>query len=252
MKSKIKIMKSRQEVTDEEIHRYMDFDNLLLRKDKYMARQKNIRLLRNTGIALTGLTVLIMLTVFVLDNDSAKTFVDQKIVNDRAAPPSSPPQITNNDSTSEADQTASATTEEKTGKGKTSPVIPPTSDSPIEKNEKTDTLAHPDAVEAVYKQAEPVNGYPDLYGYFDRELTYPEEAMGDSIQGVVTIVFSINTSGKTENIQIENSLGKAFDQEVLRVVGMMPPWNAASYNGKPVKSKVSLPLTFQLKKLNTQ
>jgi periplasmic protein TonB len=96
-----------------------------------------------------------------------------------------------------------------------------------------------------------VNGYPDLYAYFDRELIYPPAATRDSTQGIVTVLFSINAQGKADDIRIENSLGKEFDDEVFRVIRNMPLWKPAYYNGKIVKSKVSLPLTFKLTKVSS-
>jgi hypothetical protein len=38
---------------------------------------------------------------------------------------------------------------------------------------------------------------------------------------------------------------------VFRVIRNMPAWRPAYYNGKVVKSKVSLPLTFSLKKVSS-
>ncbi len=108
------------------------------------------------------------------------------------------------------------------------------------------------AVNLVYVQAAPVNGYPDLYEYFHRELKYPQEAIKDSIRGEVIAVFTINTQGLPESIVIENSLGPLFDKEVVRLVTNMPPWKPATYNAKPMASKMSLPLTFQIKKIPSQ
>jgi TonB family protein len=116
-----------------------------------------------------------------------------------------------------------------------------TSAQPNEASEKVN--------EGVYIQAEPVNGYPDLYAYFDRELTYPKEAMKDSVAGIVTVKFTVDKEGRARNVLIENSLGILFDQEVNRIVHEMPAWKPATYNGSPVTSKISIPLTFQLQKI---
>jgi TonB family protein len=104
----------------------------------------------------------------------------------------------------------------------------------------------------VYIQAEPIDGYPHLYAWFEKSLVYPNEAIKDSIQGVVTVVFSIDEKGRAQNIHIDNSLGKAFDDEVYRLMTNMPLWKPASYNGHYVRGKISLPLTFEIKKLNSK
>lgn len=105
--------------------------------------------------------------------------------------------------------------------------------------------------EAIYHQAEPVEGYPHLYQYFNAELIYPQVAIKDSVQGVLTIEFIVNLEGKPENIKVIQSLGTAFDEEAIRLIQNMPAWNPAILNGKPVSSKISLPLTFQIQTMKT-
>jgi TonB family protein len=101
-----------------------------------------------------------------------------------------------------------------------------------------------------FKEAVPVDGYPAIYEYFNRTLQYPEEGLKDSIQGVVTVSFIINEIGSPEKIQIENSLGEAFDRETIKMIEQMPRWNPATVNGKPIASRLAIPLTFQIKKIN--
>lgn len=110
----------------------------------------------------------------------------------------------------------------------------------------------PVPTEPVYVQAEPVDGYENLYEYFNRELQYPQEAMKDSVQGVVTVQFVIDNEGKPVNIRITKSLGEVFDTETIRLIQNMPGWTPATLNGKPVESKLSLPLTFNIQTIKHQ
>ena len=139
---------------------------------------------------------------------------------------------------------------------KKQPAIDQVLDSPKEKIEsevpQIVDKANELSLKVAFVQAEPVNGYPDLYAYFDRELKYPQEALKDSLQGVVTVIFTVSLQGEPEGIRIENSLCEPFDREVFRVLGNMPLWAPATYNGKPVESKVSLTLTFHYKKVNAK
>jgi TonB family protein len=107
----------------------------------------------------------------------------------------------------------------------------------------------PEIKEDGYFQAEPLMGYSDLYEYFNANLVYPVEALKDSIQGVQTVSFVINTKGKPEQIEVIKSLGQPFEKECLRLIENMPEWKPATLNGKPVNSKISIPLTFQIQKL---
>jgi protein TonB len=103
----------------------------------------------------------------------------------------------------------------------------------------------------IYVQAEPVDGYQQLYEYFNRHLTYPPAAIKDSVEGVQTVSFQINVEGKPEMIQVKQSLGVPFEIEAARLIENMPAWKPATLNGKPVASQVSLPLTFQLRRAKT-
>lgn len=97
-----------------------------------------------------------------------------------------------------------------------------------------------------YLQAEPIDGYPELYKFFHNELQYPKEMLKDSVEGVVVVLFTISKEGKPQNIAIEQSLGTAFDEEAVRLIRAMPLWRPATYNGKPVASRLSIPLTFNI------
>ncbi len=101
---------------------------------------------------------------------------------------------------------------------------------------------------AKFTEAEPIEGYPALYGYFHRELKYPQAMAKDSIEGVVTVSFAINQLGKPGDIKIANSLGEPFDKECIRIIENMPVWRAATINGQATAVRLSSPLTFQIRK----
>jgi TonB family protein len=245
VKGKIKTMKSRQEVTDDELHDYMNFDDLLHKRNKIAARHRTIRKIGLGVFAL--LSVTIALVFFQINRFSQQAQqsipVNSKIV-ERAntqhmeqhqkAVPSRKEKILENENNKHASIV------KKHGE-------PVGSDMEVDgQNGAMDSQSSA----FVYVQAEPVNGYPDLYAYFDRELVYPQEAMGDSVEGKVVVIFSVDVNGMPQNIQIENSLGDTFDREVLKVMKNMPLWKPATYNGKHVNSKVSIPLTFELENVD--
>lgn len=250
MKSKIKTMKSRQDVKDDEIQHYMNFDKLLLEKEKFLIRQKKLRLLRNGSIGVAVIAIGVVLVSFLINRDDEKSNVnpvtieyEQENVKQTPVAESNQQEQTNVADNNEAENKSNG---KQNRSAKIEQQAAPAKKSVEDKSQETTP-----ARENVYVQAEPINGYPDLYAYFDRELAYPQEAVADSVQGVVTVIFSIDPQGKAQHIQIENSLGRAFDREVFKVLANMPPWKPASYNGQHVNSKVSIPLTFQVKKVDT-
>jgi len=95
-----------------------------------------------------------------------------------------------------------------------------------------------------YVEAEPIPGFPKLYEYLNTKIIYPLQMVKDSIQGVESVSFVIDEKGNLGQIAILNSLGPLFDEETVRLLNQMPAWKPASLNGKPVGSRISLPLIF--------
>jgi len=102
--------------------------------------------------------------------------------------------------------------------------------------------------ENVVITARPLQGEEQLYTYFDQNLIYPQSAIKDSIEGIVEVQFSILKDSTVANIKIIKSLGGDFDKETIRVIKAMPKWIPATKNGKPIISRISIPLTFNIEK----
>jgi len=64
--------------------------------------------------------------------------------------------------------------------------------------------------------------------------------------GYVIAEFHINEDGTITDIKIKRSLDVFLDQEVIRVIKKMPLWKPAYYNGKHIKSTITLPVYFKL------
>lgn len=133
--------------------------------------------------------------------------------------------------------------------------LPPVRVAPkksVKETPKQEAAQVPAAVEPAttvsYQQATPVDGFTALYAYFSRELRYPEEGLADSIQGVATAWFVIDRKGHVGRVTVLNSLGPAFDTEIIRLIRNMPAWSPATVNGHPVPSMFSIPLNFQVQK----
>jgi TonB family protein len=127
------------------------------------------------------------------------------------------------------------------------PAIVHQKQSAVIRQPKDSIADRPKNTASQFTEAAPVEGYAALYSYFDKELKYPG-VLKDSIEGIVTVSFAINEKGKPDRIKIENSLGSAFDAECKRVIENMPLWTPATINGKPISVRLSIPLTFKIKK----
>ncbi len=90
-------------------------------------------------------------------------------------------------------------------------------------------------------------GYKGLQKYFDDNLEYPTDAQDQGVEGTVRIGFTVDENGKLMNPMVEGSNeGYGLDEEALRVVRKMPTWVPGKINGKPVKTKFTLPVKFVL------
>ena len=231
----IKTMK-KPELTDEEIRSHMQFDKLLEAYKVAGPGNGSGKWFRRAGYVAS--TVLIISTALYL-------FLPKPITaNENNNPPI---QGLPHDSAVRAkgEQVIKETPKISVREKKTPAAQPKV--SPEEKGQEPPVpQEHP--LRSQFTEAEPVAGYAALYEYFDRELKYPIDAARDSIEGVATVSFAIEQDGKPALIKIENSLGPLFDKECHRVIQSMPAWKPATINGKPISTKLSIPLTFKVKK----
>jgi TonB family protein len=238
MTRKLQIMKTRPQITDEEINRYMNFEAVL---SEHAAHKKNANrwLLKSLGFGGLGAAALV---VYMISASEPTTTTAQAspapttVSTDSASVSTTPVTALPAQPQSIAEQKSAQRKEERK----------PDERKPEVKTDKAPEAPVTEKREAQYTQAEPVKGFPDLYDYFNRELQYPKEAMKDSIQGIVSVTFVINTEGKAEQVKVQNSLGELFDREAQRLIANMPEWKPASLNGKPVPAKLSMPITFRI------
>lgn len=75
---------------------------------------------------------------------------------------------------------------------------------------------------------------------------YPNEAKENGIQGTVYVAFEINTYGDMQNFKIKKSdpQNKVLEEEALRVVQMMPPWQPYSIGGRYKTIAMTIPVRF--------
>ena len=100
--------------------------------------------------------------------------------------------------------------------------------------------------EETFIEAVPAGGYPALYAYFASQLRYPESARRDKVSGTVLLEFTIDTLGQAAGLRVVQGVRDDLNQEAIRLVTRMPAWTPASVGQKPVATKHTMPLYFQL------
>lgn len=239
-------MRTGPQVTEQEIASFMDFDALLKQKDALLHKRRSANRLRK----IMGLTSMVLIAAFIttLTWKDARKNIPSAVEKEAIVPG---PPATDHDSL----QIARTTAEES--KNDTAVQQTQAKQKPA-RREQSDGRAVPSLkheikrAQPVYIQPVPVEGYSALYDYFDSALRYPVPVV-ESAERIVTVAFVIDDTGKATKITIENSMGDQFDEEALRLIKNMPLWHPATYGGKPIESKVSLPITFSVQKaVNSQ
>ena len=102
----------------------------------------------------------------------------------------------------------------------------------------------------VYDVVEKMPSFPGgaeaLKEYLDESIVYPDAAKEARIIGRVVVVFIVDEKGNLSDVKVAKSVEPSLDAEAVRVVKAMPRWNPGTQNGKAVKVRYTLPVTFRL------
>lgn len=102
--------------------------------------------------------------------------------------------------------------------------------------------------ESVFTQATPKTGFEKLFEYFYENTEYPEELKEEKIEGRVLVEFVVKQSGDIADVVVIHKLHPVLDSIAVMTVKNMPSWNPAAVNGRPVDTRHSIPLLFQVEK----
>ena len=103
----------------------------------------------------------------------------------------------------------------------------------------------------IYSRAEQMPEYPGgqkaISNFVENNINYPQDAIDQNTEGTVNVSFVVDEKGKViDPIITGKSAGAALDNEAVKVVKQMPNWKPGMVKGKPVKTRLSLPVTFKL------
>lgn len=87
-------------------------------------------------------------------------------------------------------------------------------------------------------------GEAALSHFLQANRTYPKPALARHVSGTVTAVFVISKSGAVTKPKIISDPLPLLDDEVLRLIDLMPNWQPAVHDGKPVPAVYQLSLPF--------
>ena len=104
--------------------------------------------------------------------------------------------------------------------------------------------------EKVYQVVEQQPSFPggreELFKYLAYNVRYPIDAAKNKIEGRILVTFVVEHDGSISNVNVANSVYPSLDKESIRVVSGMPKWIPGKANGKTVRVKYTIPITFRL------
>jgi TonB family protein len=104
--------------------------------------------------------------------------------------------------------------------------------------------------EQVFQMVEVMPHFPQGAGglaqFLSTNLRYPAEARRDSVRGTVFVGFVINSKGNVSDVLVLKGIGHGCDEEVVRVIRLMPQWTPGRQDGRNVAVRFSLPVKFEI------
>lgn len=98
----------------------------------------------------------------------------------------------------------------------------------------------------VESEAEFNGGRTALVKFVSENLQYPNKARRMGIEGRVFLSAVIEKDGSVTNVQVLKGIGAGCDEEAVRVVSKLPNWIPAKQRGRPVRSRITVPIIFAL------
>ena len=87
-------------------------------------------------------------------------------------------------------------------------------------------------------------GASEFMKWLTKNLKYPASASNRKVKGKVVAQFIVNKDGSVSDLELLQKLDPSCDREVLRVLRMMPKWQAGLMDAKPCRTKVCIPVVF--------
>ena len=94
--------------------------------------------------------------------------------------------------------------------------------------------------------AEFPGGAGAVMNFISGQVTYPESAKADGVEGKVFVEFTISESGAVTNAHVLESLHPALDSAAVAAAMSMPAWAPATKDGEAIATTITLPVMFRL------
>jgi len=91
-------------------------------------------------------------------------------------------------------------------------------------------------------------GEAALQKFVEDNIEYPNEAIEQGAEGDIKIAFTVDEKGKVTNVKAidNNNTEYGMKEEAIAVMNKMPAWTPGTVKGKKVKTRMQLPISFQI------
>ena len=113
------------------------------------------------------------------------------------------------------------------------------------------TKGSTDTITKIYDFTEVMPEFPGgkeaMVEFLRDNIQYPETALKNKIEGTVYVKFIVDKNGVISKPVIMRGIGGGCDEEVIRVLSLMPKWSPPKQSDKPCSVYYTMPIKFSIK-----
>jgi protein TonB len=101
-----------------------------------------------------------------------------------------------------------------------------------------------DVYNMVDQSAKFQDGYNSIIKFVQENIKFPAEAQENNVHGKLMVSVVVEKDGSLSDIKIKKGLGYGLDEEIVRIIKMMPKWQPAQHKGKTVRQSQTIMIPF--------
>lgn len=101
-----------------------------------------------------------------------------------------------------------------------------------------------DVYNMVDQSAKFQDGYNSIIKFVQENIKFPAEAQENNVHGRLMVSVIVEKDGSLSDIKIKKGLGYGLDEEIVRIIKMMPKWQPAQHKGKAVRQSQTIVIPF--------
>ena len=101
-----------------------------------------------------------------------------------------------------------------------------------------------DVYNMVDQSAKFQDGYNSIIKFVQENIKFPAEAKENNVHGKLMLSVVVEKDGSLSDIKIKKGLGYGLDEEIVRIIKMMPKWQPAQHKGKTVRQLQTIVIPF--------